>query len=153
MDPGPLRHLGATLLIGIRPVGRFPATVSQRDVLSCRCAPLRNQTEEIPRPPSDCGCAVTAVPATSSAENILALKPDGVFLSNGPGDPAETGRYAVPTIKALLQAETPIFGICLGHQMLGLAVGARTVKMSQGHHGLNHPVPAILTTGKSRSSR
>jgi carbamoyl-phosphate synthase small subunit len=96
---------------------------------------------------SDCGCAVTVVPATSSAEDILALKPDGVFLSNGPGDPAETGRYAVPTIKALLQAKTPIFGICLGHQMLGLAVGARTVKMPQGHHGANHPVKD-LTTGK-----
>jgi carbamoyl-phosphate synthase small subunit len=96
---------------------------------------------------SDSGCAVTVVPATSSAEDILALKPDGVFLSNGPGDPAETGRYAVPTIKALLQAKTPIFGICLGHQMLGLAVGARTVKMPQGHHGANHPVEDI-TTGK-----
>ena len=94
---------------------------------------------------TDPGCAVTVVPATASAEEILALKPDGVFLSNGPGDPAETGEYAVPTIQALLDSKTPIFGICLGHQMLGLAVGARTVKMPQGHHGANHPVKDFTT--------
>jgi carbamoyl-phosphate synthase small subunit len=94
---------------------------------------------------SDAGCAVTVVPATTSAEDILALKPDGVFLSNGPGDPAETGKYAVPTIKALLASKTPLFGICLGHQMLGLAVGARTMKMPQGHHGANHPVKDFTT--------
>ena len=87
------------------------------------------------------------MPATATAEEILALKPDGVFLSNGPGDPAETGKYAVPTIKALLETRVPVFGICLGHQMLGLAVGARTVKMPQGHHGANHPVKDF-TTGK-----
>ena len=96
---------------------------------------------------ADQGCAVTVVPATASAEDILALKPDGVFLSNGPGDPAETGRYAVPTIKGLLDSGTPLFGICLGHQMLGLALGARTIKMPQGHHGANHPVKDF-TTGK-----
>jgi carbamoyl-phosphate synthase small subunit len=96
---------------------------------------------------SDNDCAVAVVPATASGEEILAMKPDGVFLSNGPGDPAETGRYAVPTIQALLEARTPIFGICLGHQMLGLAVGAKTVKMPQGHHGANHPVKDF-TTGK-----
>jgi carbamoyl-phosphate synthase small subunit len=94
---------------------------------------------------SDCGCAVTVVPATASAEDILALKPDGVFLSNGPGDPAETGRYAVPVIQSLLEARMPIFGICLGHQMLGLAVGASTIKMKQGHHGANHPVKDFTT--------
>ena len=94
---------------------------------------------------SDCGCEVTVVPATATAEEILALKPDGVFLSNGPGDPAETGKYAVPTIKALLDARLPIFGICLGHQMLGLAVGAKTLKMPQGHHGANHPVKDFTT--------
>jgi len=94
---------------------------------------------------ADAGCAVVVVPATTSAEDILALKPDGVFLSNGPGDPAETGKYAVPTIQALLRARTPIFGICLGHQMLGLAVGARTIKMPQGHHGANHPVKDFTT--------
>ena len=94
---------------------------------------------------SDAGCAVTVVPATTSAQDILALKPDGVFLSNGPGDPAETGKYATPTIKALLETRIPVFGICLGHQMLGLAVGARTLKMPQGHHGANHPVKDFTT--------
>ena len=94
---------------------------------------------------ADSGCAVTVVPATASAEDVLALQPDGVFLSNGPGDPAETGRYAVPAIQGLLAARVPIFGICLGHQMLGLAVGARTVKMKQGHHGANHPVKDFTT--------
>jgi carbamoyl-phosphate synthase small subunit len=86
------------------------------------------------------GCRVTVVPATASAEDVLALDPDGVFLSNGPGDPAATGAYAVPVISALLERRVPTFGICLGHQMLGLAVGGRTVKMHQGHHGANHPV-------------
>jgi carbamoyl-phosphate synthase small subunit len=93
------------------------------------------------------GCAVTVVPATTAAEDILAMKPDGVFLSNGPGDPAETGKYAVPVIRALLDAKMPTFGICLGHQMMGLAVGAKTTKMHQGHHGANHPV-MDYTTGK-----
>ena len=93
------------------------------------------------------GCKVTVVPATTSAEDILALKPDGVFLSNGPGDPAATGDYAVPVIKKLIDSGTPTFGICLGHQMLGIAVGGTTVKMHQGHHGANHPVKD-LTTGK-----
>jgi carbamoyl-phosphate synthase small subunit len=90
---------------------------------------------------------VTIVPASTSAEDILDLKPDGVFLSNGPGDPAATSRYAVPVIRALIDAGLPVFGICLGHQMLALALGARTVKMHQGHHGANHPVKDH-TTGK-----
>ncbi len=93
------------------------------------------------------GCKVTVVPATTSAEDILAMKPDGVFLSNGPGDPAATGEYAVPVIKKVIDSGTPTFGICLGHQMLGLAVGGKTRKMHQGHHGANHPVKD-LTTGK-----
>ena len=93
------------------------------------------------------GCKVTVVPATTSAEDILAMKPDGVFLSNGPGDPAATGEYAVPVIKKVIESGTPTFGICLGHQMLGLAVGGKTKKMHQGHHGANHPVKD-LTTGK-----
>jgi carbamoyl-phosphate synthase small subunit len=93
------------------------------------------------------GCRVTVVPATTSAEDILALDPDGVFLSNGPGDPAATGEYAVPVIRDIIARDVPTFGICLGHQMLGIAVGARTVKMHQGHHGANHPVKD-LTTGK-----
>jgi carbamoyl-phosphate synthase small subunit len=91
-------------------------------------------------------CNVTVVPAKTSAEDILALKPDGIFLSNGPGDPAATGEYAVPVIRKLIERK-PVFGICLGHQMLGLAVGAKTMKMHQGHHGANHPVKD-LKTGK-----
>jgi carbamoyl-phosphate synthase small subunit len=93
------------------------------------------------------GCKVTVVPATTSAEDILAMNPDGVFLSNGPGDPAETGKYAVPVIKKIVDSGLPTFGICLGHQMLGLALGGKTVKMHQGHHGANHPVKD-MTTGK-----
>jgi carbamoyl-phosphate synthase small subunit len=93
------------------------------------------------------GCRVTVVPAKTSAEEILALKPDGVFLSNGPGDPAATGAYAVPVIRRIIETGIPTFGICLGHQMLGIAVGAKTMKMHQGHHGANHPVKD-LTTGK-----
>jgi carbamoyl-phosphate synthase small subunit len=93
------------------------------------------------------GARVTVVPAKTTAEEILARKPDGVLLSNGPGDPAATGEYAVPEIKKLVDSGTPVFGICLGHQMLSLALGAKTVKMEQGHHGANHPVKD-LTTGK-----
>ncbi|GAA4528676.1 glutamine-hydrolyzing carbamoyl-phosphate synthase small subunit [Chelativorans composti] len=93
------------------------------------------------------GAKVTIVPATTSAEDILALNPDGVFLSNGPGDPAATGEYAVPMIRKLLEADIPMFGICLGHQLLGIALGGKTMKMDQGHHGANHPVKDH-TTGK-----
>jgi carbamoyl-phosphate synthase small subunit len=96
---------------------------------------------------TDAGCAVTVVPAQTPAESILAMRPDGVFLSNGPGDPAETGKYAVPAIETLLARAVPTFGICLGHQMLALAIGGKTLKMRQGHHGANHPVQD-LTTGK-----
>jgi carbamoyl-phosphate synthase small subunit len=94
---------------------------------------------------AEAGCAVKVAPATATAEEILAEKPDGVFLSNGPGDPAETGKYAVPTIQKILAARIPTFGICLGHQMMALAVGARTIKMHQGHHGANHPVQDFTT--------
>jgi carbamoyl-phosphate synthase small subunit len=93
------------------------------------------------------GARATVVPATTSAEDILARNPDGVLLSNGPGDPAATGEYAVPEIRKLVDSGKPVFGICLGHQMLALALGARTEKMEQGHHGANHPVKD-LTTGK-----
>jgi carbamoyl-phosphate synthase small subunit len=93
------------------------------------------------------GAHVTVLPATATAEEVLARNPDGVLLSNGPGDPAATGAYAVPEIRKLVASGKPVFGICLGHQMLALALGARTVKMDQGHHGANHPVKD-LTTGK-----
>jgi carbamoyl-phosphate synthase small subunit len=92
-------------------------------------------------------CKVTVVPASTSAEDIMALQPDGVFLSNGPGDPAATGEYAVPVIQDIIKTDVPTFGICLGHQILGLALGAKTAKMHQGHHGANHPVKDH-TTGK-----
>jgi carbamoyl-phosphate synthase small subunit len=91
------------------------------------------------------GCRLTVVPATTTAEEILERKPDGVFLSNGPGDPAATGVYAVPEIRKLVASGLPVFGICLGHQMLGLALGGTTAKMHQGHHGANHPVKDFTT--------
>jgi carbamoyl-phosphate synthase small subunit len=93
------------------------------------------------------GARVTVVPANTGADAILAMQPDGIFLSNGPGDPAATGEYAVPVIQDLLATDLPIFGICLGHQMLALALGGKTDKMHQGHHGANHPVKDH-TTGK-----
>ena len=96
---------------------------------------------------TDRGCRVTVVPATASAEEVQALKPDGLFLSNGPGDPAATGSYAATAITQLIETGLPTFGICLGHQMLALALGAQTTKMHQGHHGANHPV-MDYTTGK-----
>ncbi len=96
---------------------------------------------------ASCGCRVTVVPAATPASDILARRPDGVFLSNGPGDPAATGVYAVPAIRELVESGIPLFGICLGHQMLALALGARTEKMHHGHRGANHPVKD-LGTGK-----
>jgi carbamoyl-phosphate synthase small subunit len=94
---------------------------------------------------TEAGCEVTVLPATATAEEVLALNPDGVFLSNGPGDPAATGVYAVPMIQGVLEKKVPTFGICLGHQMLALALGATTTKMRQGHHGANHPVKDLIT--------
>ena len=91
------------------------------------------------------GAEVTVLPATATAEEVLAHDPEGVFLSNGPGDPEATGAYAVPMIQSLLEHDLPIFGICLGHQMLALALGGRTVKMGHGHHGANHPVRDVET--------
>lgn len=90
-------------------------------------------------------CRLTVVPATTTAEEILALKPDGVFLSNGPGDPSATAQYSLPVIQKIIAANVPLFGICLGHQMLGLALGAKTEKMKQGHRGANHPVKDLKT--------
>ena len=93
------------------------------------------------------GARATVVPAATSFDEIMAFAPDGVMLSNGPGDPAKTGEYVVPVIKQLIAANIPIFGICLGHQMLGIALGGKTKKMKQGHHGANHPVQD-LRSGK-----
>ena len=92
---------------------------------------------------ADAGARVTVLPATATFEEVMAHKPDGLFLSNGPGDPAATGEYAVPVIRQLLETKLPLFGICLGHQLLGLAVGAKTTKMHQGHRGANHPVKRL----------
>lgn len=94
------------------------------------------------------GCDVTVLPASATADDVMAHNPDGLFLSNGPGDPVATGVYAVPMIRAVMEkSDMPIFGICLGHQMLALALGANTIKMNHGHHGANHPVKD-LETGK-----
>jgi carbamoyl-phosphate synthase small subunit len=91
------------------------------------------------------GCRVTVVPATASTEDVLRHRPDGIFLSNGPGDPAATAAYAVPVLRDLIAASKPIFGICLGHQLLALALGGTTRKMLRGHRGANHPVKDLLT--------
>jgi len=91
------------------------------------------------------GCKVTVVPASTSAEDILSYNPDGIFLSNGPGDPAATGVYAVPVVQKLIASGKPVFGICLGHQIMALALGAKTRKMHLGHRGANQPVKDILT--------
>ncbi len=92
---------------------------------------------------AEAGARVTVLPATASFDDVMAHEPDGLFLSNGPGDPAATGEYAVPVIRKLLDTGKPLFGICLGHQLLGLAVGAKTAKMHQGHRGANHPVKRL----------
>jgi carbamoyl-phosphate synthase small subunit len=92
---------------------------------------------------ADAGAEVTVLPATATFDEVMAHRPDGIFLSNGPGDPAATGQYAVPVIRQLLETGKPLFGICLGHQLLGLAVGAKTMKMHQGHRGANHPVKRL----------
>ena len=126
------------------PEGYVPQTAAKHKVVALDFGAKRN----ILRCLASVGCEVTVLPATATSEEVLAHNPDGVFLSNGPGDPAATGEYAVPMIKDVLErTDLPIFGICLGHQMLALALGARTIKMNHGHHGANHPVKD-LETGK-----
>ncbi len=117
--------------------GGFPKqTAPRKKVVAVDFGAKRN----ILRCLAEAGAEVVVVPANSTSEDVLAHNPDGVFLSNGPGDPAATGAYAVPMIKGVLGTDLPVFGICLGHQMLALALGASTVKMNHGHHGANHPV-------------
>jgi carbamoyl-phosphate synthase small subunit len=119
------------------PEGYSPQTAPLHKVVAVDYGAKRN----ILRCLASAGCDVTVLPATATFDDVMAHDPDGVFLSNGPGDPAATGRYAVPMIRDVLErTELPLFGICLGHQMLALALGARTIKMNHGHHGANHPV-------------
>ncbi|WP_299729652.1 glutamine-hydrolyzing carbamoyl-phosphate synthase small subunit [uncultured Tateyamaria sp.] len=125
------------------PEGYAPQTDPKYKVVAIDYGAKRN----ILRCLASAGCDVTVLPATATAEEVMAHNPDGVFLSNGPGDPAATGAYAVPMIRDVLTHDLPVFGICLGHQMLALALGAKTIKMNHGHHGANHPVKD-LETGK-----
>ncbi|NIY72135.1 glutamine-hydrolyzing carbamoyl-phosphate synthase small subunit [Marivivens donghaensis] len=125
------------------PEGYQPQNAPQHKVVAIDYGAKRN----ILRCLASAGCEVIVLPASATAEEVMAHNPDGVFLSNGPGDPAATGEYAVPMIKEVLSKDLPVFGICLGHQMLALALGAKTVKMNHGHHGANHPVKDN-TTGK-----
>jgi carbamoyl-phosphate synthase small subunit len=121
--------------------GRAPGTGPRPHVVAIDYGLKRNILRNLVA----AGARVTVVPATATFDEVMAHAPDGVFLSNGPGDPAATGAYAVPVIQELLKVGTPIFGICLGHQLLGLAVGAKTFKMHQGHRGANHPVKRVGT--------
>ena len=125
------------------PEGYAPQTEPKFNVVAIDYGAKRN----ILRCLASAGCNVTVLPATATADEVMAHNPDGVFLSNGPGDPAATGVYAVPMIQEVLTHDLPVFGICLGHQMLALALGAKTIKMNHGHHGANHPVKD-LETGK-----
>jgi carbamoyl-phosphate synthase small subunit len=125
------------------PEGYTPQNAPKHKVVAIDFGAKRN----ILRCLASAGCDVTVLPATATPHDVLALNPDGVFLSNGPGDPAATGVYAVPMIQGVLDANLPVFGICLGHQMLALALGAKTIKMNHGHHGANHPVKD-METGK-----
>ena len=124
----------------------WPAGYGNRDGVGLRVVAIDyGAKRNILRCLASAGCDITVLPATATAEEVLAQNPEGVFLSNGPGDPAATGEYAVPMIRGILAADLPIFGICLGHQMLALALGAETVKMGHGHHGANHPVKDLDT--------
>ncbi|MEN9062432.1 glutamine-hydrolyzing carbamoyl-phosphate synthase small subunit [Ponticoccus litoralis] len=125
-----------------RPEGHQRQTEARHKVVAIDYGAKRN----ILRCLASAGCEVTVLPASATYDDVMAHDPAGIFLSNGPGDPAATGEYAVPMIRDLLdKTQLPLFGICLGHQMLGLALGARTIKMNHGHHGANHPVKDIET--------
>jgi carbamoyl-phosphate synthase small subunit len=128
---------------GTVPTGDCPLSQSRRKVVAIDYGIKHNILRNL----VDTGCDVTVVSATATFEEIIKHAPDGLFLSNGPGDPAATGEYAVPVIKQWLETKKPLFGICLGHQMLGLAVGAKTEKMHQGHRGANHPVKRLSDGG------
>ena len=121
--------------------GRTAAPDADKHVVAVDYGAKRN----ILRCLAQAGCRVTVVPATATAEDILRHQPDGVFLSNGPGDPAATGVYAVPAIQGVLEQRVPVFGICLGHQLLALALGATTYKLERGHRGANQPVKDLVT--------
>jgi carbamoyl-phosphate synthase small subunit len=123
------------------PAGAGRQTASRYHVVAVDYGAKRN----ILRCLASARCRVTVMPATATAEDILGRHPDGVFLSNGPGDPAATGEYAVPAIRGVLEAGVPVFGICLGHQLLALALGAKTYKMERGHRGANQPVKDLVT--------
>ncbi len=127
--------------VWVFPVGFTRQTAPRHHVVAVDYGAKRN----ILRSLASAGCRVTVVPATATAEDILRHQPDGVFLSNGPGDPAATGVYAVPAIQGVLDAQVPLFGICLGHQLLALALGGRTYKLDRGHHGANQPVKDLAT--------
>jgi carbamoyl-phosphate synthase small subunit len=122
-----------------RGYGEQPDDASRPHVVAIDYGSKRNIFRNL----ADAGARVSVLPATASFEEVMAHEPDGLFLSNGPGDPAATGEYAVPVIRQLLDTGKPLFGICLGHQLLGLSVGARTLKMHQGHRGANHPVKRL----------
>ena len=123
------------------PAGFAPPAPGARHVVAVDYGAKRN----ILRSLASAGCRVTVVPATATADDILRHQPDGVFLSNGPGDPAATATYAVPAIQGVLDAKVPVFGICLGHQLLALALGGRTYKLDRGHRGANQPVKDLAT--------
>ncbi|WP_395645955.1 glutamine-hydrolyzing carbamoyl-phosphate synthase small subunit [Terricaulis sp.] len=125
------------------PLGVPPTTKTRFTVVVMDYGVKRN----ILRSLGEIGAKTIVLPATATAEEVMAHKPDGILLSNGPGDPAATGIYAAPQIKKMVESGTPVMGVCLGHQMLGLALGAKTMKMAQGHHGANHPVKD-QSTGK-----
>jgi carbamoyl-phosphate synthase small subunit len=137
--PGTPLNVPLPLTPGTVPTGDCPLSQPGRKVVAIDYGIKHNILRNL----VDVGCDITIVPATASFEDIIRHAPDGLFLSNGPGDPAATAKYAVPVIQQWLATKKPLFGICLGHQMLGLAVGARTEKMHQGHRGANHPVKRL----------